>query len=580
LLGLNTPQIKDDVIVEESELQSDGTSVITRSFTVLAVDSLTKKITLAPDPSALVELSTERISKNDIVSITGGLAEGNYTFNEMLSDTEFTVNEDIPNAVSGILLFYFPSGASKVGFDNSANFFINKNVQKVLEEIDFREITHEPTGYPERENSHIEFDDATRTFTISPVTESFTFYCMGKKFVRTVPESIQIDDLEGVWFFYYYYASLVATQTPWKFNNHSVFTAILYWDSTNKKSILFGEERHGLVMDWSTHERLHSVDGTQIEPGGFKPINYIKQGDGSSNSHAQIGFTPGAIHDEDIEMKVTNMLSPSDALTPFAQYLGPIAKMPIYYRVGLTSDNVWRRIDATNYPFAWNVGGGPAYYNKYDELTDTWSLEPMTDNYHSAVWVFATNNIYEPLVCVLGQTEAESLILADVSNLYETLKLEKLFTLEFKFLWRILFKTSTSFTNEPKCVLEAITDVTQLIVNNDRYNVTAQYNGNANKGKFLEFDVGISSFDSPFEFPEPSFIRTIILRTVSNSTGVLGVFKKSDPTTPILEINFSGTNLRLNLTQIMQDGDEIYLEVLSGNFTKPTFRMWIQTNVF
>jgi hypothetical protein len=127
------------------------------------------------------------------------------------------------------------------------------------------DITREPNGFPNRTDSSIVFSDSSpdRTFTISPVGIYFEFYSLGRKFRKTVAESIQIDDTDGLWFIYYEADGiLTVSQTPWEYGVGQIFVAIGYWDTISSSWIGHGEERHGLTMDTDTHRHFHETFGT------------------------------------------------------------------------------------------------------------------------------------------------------------------------------------------------------------------------------------------------------------------------------------------------------------------------------
>lgn len=68
-----------------------------------------------------------------------------------------------------------------------------------------------------------------------------------------------------------------------------------------------------------------------------------------------------------------------------------------------------------------------------------------------------------------------------------------------------------------KNVQEAIEEALALAVANDRFLVLAQYNGNANNGRLLEFYSGIDSGDAPIVFGN---VNTNIINIVSSTTDV------------------------------------------------------------
>lgn len=333
-----------------------------------------------------------------------------------------------------------------------SSLFQADNVQDGLEEIDFRSILKEPTGFLNlRADSVISFTNATRTFAIGPVSTNFIYYIAGRRYEKTATETVQITDTEGFWFIYYNGATLTASQTPWAFDTPVAFVAGVHWDATNKQAIIFAEERHGLVMDWATHKYLHNVDRTQIERGSFDASGYVLDGNGSLNEHATIALSNGVIYDEDIIMPVTHSATPTN---PFEQYLTPLARIPIYYRSGSSASPVWRKLTATDYPVAAN-SPNTCRYNRLN--AGTWSLQNATNGYYLTTWVAATDNIFEPIIAILGDNEQPTIIGALKYNVLSQVDFPNLpFVKETKFLYRLTFQTSTTFTNAPKAVLRSI----------------------------------------------------------------------------------------------------------------------------
>lgn len=111
---------------------------------------------------------------------------------------------------------------------------------------------------------------------------------------------------------------------------------------------------------------------------------------------------------------------------------------------------------------------------------------------------------------------------------------------------------STPFESEPersngftsKNVQEAIEEALALAISNDRYLVLAQYNGNANNGRILEFFTGIDSNDAPLHFNGDTIVTSIISSTTANSSNAhIGFYDKfNDPglTTPLYTLDMNG----------------------------------------
>lgn len=129
---LDKGMIRDSAIVEEDELSSKG--IVGTAYSTVSIVSVvtgTKTVTITGD------LAEPRVQNKDLLVITGGLAAGNYSVNEVISETIFTVNEVIPNASSGSIDFFYRSGAEVTGIDYSTTKFdpSTGTIQEALNQI-------------------------------------------------------------------------------------------------------------------------------------------------------------------------------------------------------------------------------------------------------------------------------------------------------------------------------------------------------------------------------------------------------------------------------------------------------------
>lgn len=132
-------------------------------------------------------------------------------------------------------------------------------------------------------------------------------------------------------------------------------------------------------------------------------------------------------------------------------------------------------------------------------------------------------------------------------------------------------------------VQEAIEEARSRAFQNDRYSIPFNYTGNAGPGKWLFSFFGLDSQEAPFVFPEKSDLLTATLITDSPDTGVLGLFQFPDTVTPIY--TFALNNERVKTFEIdppleFVGLDEIGAKVISGNLSKPAFRIWISSTIF
>ena len=68
-------------------------------------------------------------------------------------------------------------------------------------------------------------------------------------------------------------------------------TAYVYWNATTGAAPYFGDERHGVVLDWQTHEYLHRTRGAAIA-NGFLASGYTLN-NSATNAATQIAIESG-----------------------------------------------------------------------------------------------------------------------------------------------------------------------------------------------------------------------------------------------------------------------------------------------
>jgi hypothetical protein len=334
-----------------------------------------------------------------------------------------------------------------------ASGFLSGADQTKLNRTQGGDITNEPNGFPNRTDSVMSFTPGTLTFRIAPTGVSYDVYVKGVKYTKSAPESALITDTEGLWYFYFDgTGALVASQTIWSIVNH-VPIAYIYWDSAGDTAVVFGEERHGVIMDSLVHEYLHNTVGARYWTGLVLSGSIV--GDGSLDAHAQVALTNGDVYDEDLLISIRHAAVPTP---PFQQFLTPIAQIPVYY---LSGTGQWRRWVTTNFPA--HLGAARLSYNLYS--APNWTTPDVdTNGKYVAMWLFATNNRSEPVIAVLGQRQDSNLNDAQAGNKYENLiSLTSLAFAEMKVLYRLIFQTSAIYANAIKARLRDVQDLRSIV---------------------------------------------------------------------------------------------------------------------
>ena len=284
------------------------------------------------------------------------------------------------------------------------------------------------TGWDRSDWDTVSFSFSYPTFTLTDSGGSHEFWVEGVKYSKTGDQTCTITDTEGQWFFYYNNSGVLeCSQTPWEIEDEDIcLVANGYWDAVNNEMILLGMELHTYHMPAATHYHMHEVIGCLYEEGFAI----------TDNADGTIDISAGELHDEDIQIKVTD-----DSGSGFWDQTLTPAELPIYYRDG--ASGLWRRTyNSTATYFVYQDGGDNPYWNN---PAGPWTQAVSDNNQYSAVWIVATNNIDEPVIVIVGQGAPSNLLnTAIANNDINNLDLSLLPAQEFKILYRVMIQNAGS----------------------------------------------------------------------------------------------------------------------------------------
>jgi hypothetical protein len=399
-----------------------SSSVANATFLDKTIDDLKKgKLGLYKVTSSEVgAIQDVQVYINEIADVLGVAGEGDIESKDY-SSTNFIENGDDRKVAIGKL---------DAGLYDTYN-----RVLTVEDDINTtQELVKEPTGFPNRTDTALSFNEASRLFTISPTASNFDVHIKGTKYNKGA-ESITIADTDGNHYIYYNSAGVLsetATFSPSLFENNAL-VSIVYWNSTNQKAAYFADERHGLVMDGATHGYLHTVFGARYLSGlGLQ--NFSVDGNGSLDAHAQFQADSGTIRDEDLVL--------TSPLT---------ASIPVLYRSG----SLWRKKTADAFPVIYNGTAGYAGTNiAYNEFTGgAWQLTEVINNNFVLIHIFATNDYQTPIIAILGTASHPNVPAARLAADSEISSISGLPFAEFVAVGSVIFKTNSAYTNTPKAAV-------------------------------------------------------------------------------------------------------------------------------
>jgi len=259
------------------------------------------------------------------------------------------------------------------------------------------------TGFPYDIEADVvlDFDNATLTFSITPVGDSFDVWVQGTLYTFSEAQTVTITDTEGLWYIVFdNTGTLTASQVRWNISADDVaLVCQVYWDAVNNQSIYTGFECHKYTASAAYHSWAHYCIGTLWDDG-------LAVADGGAGT---LNITAGTIRDEDITVPITD----GAGAGLWEQDLTPV-QIPIYYRTGAAGD--WRRVYnvTSNTYYAYESGGGDVYWNEF--VAGAWGLNACAANAYCVYWILATTEIDEPVIAVMGQGSESPLQQGAIDN--------------------------------------------------------------------------------------------------------------------------------------------------------------------
>lgn len=309
----------------------------------------------------------------------------------------------------------------------------------------------DPNGFVNQTDSVMIWNHTTRTMSIQPAITQYEYWHKGLRYIETTLKTLQISTLNGLHYIYFIEnQALFDDEYPPtdQIIKGVVLAMIVYWNNTQGIAPYVGDERHGMSMSWSTHDHEHFTYGARYK-AGLELDNFII-GDGSLDAHAQFDCTDGSIKDEDIDISIVDG-SP--------QQLTPILQAPVYFRIGT---DLWFRSEADNFPIMYSgkqayVGGSVVTYYTgansrpaYNQLVGVnWQLTEIGQDDLFLIHLFATNDIYNPVVAILGTNVYTKLKDAQNAAYSEIKSLTGLPFPEFTPIGTIIYQGNNTFANAP-----------------------------------------------------------------------------------------------------------------------------------
>lgn len=359
-------------------------------------------------------------------------------------------------------------------------------------------------GIVDRTATTISFTEGTRTFTVTPVSGSWTFYNKGTLYTVSATKTIQIADTSGARFIRINPSTLNLEDggsVP-DFTN-DVVLAYIYWNATTQKCIILGDERHGSKRDTTWHSNQHLNVGTIWRTGGA--LGYTLNN--ASTVSLDVG-TPLNIADEDLLHQITHSASPT---SDYQQILNTAASLEVLYLSG----TVYASTTQSTTP--WVAGTSLARYNLI--TGGSGSLVDASEGNYVTYWLLATNDTRRPVKLVLGRQSHATLDAAYAEDFTEY----GLSFAEQVFMYQIVVQTSASYTaNAAKIVIAAVRRVLTKLASSATSLPATQHNQLTGRDIADGHTIGaITGLQSALNAKQDTLVSATNIKTV-NSNSLLG----------------------------------------------------------
>jgi hypothetical protein len=335
--------------------------------------------------------------------------------------------------------------------------------------------TYSPTGWLPAQiwsKAVVSVVSTTKLGILLSASANLSWYWRGVKIdlgTTTLTVNSTADKAEGIWYCYSTDGGVTWLLTQTAFYIFDMVSGAIradlmawefYWDNTFNVALWIQPEYHAATWNRSVHGYAHEALGTRYSSG--LDISY---GLTAANNDTRVKITGGEVHDEDISHYITHSATPTAIGEQILGSAGTadanFGALPIYYRIGADASNIWRKVTASSYPFL-PVSNNYIYYNRNNAGTWDYTTSIGTSSW-VVYWIVATTNQSEPIVIIPGRLDNATLTAAQAEAFPA---ISTLFT-EFKLLYRIIYKTSSSNSNNGKCLIVSVTDYRRDAISNN-----------------------------------------------------------------------------------------------------------------
>jgi hypothetical protein len=308
--------------------------------------------------------------------------------------------------------------------------------------------TSEPTGFIDRTSSIMSFNPSTREFTLSPTSGSFNYWVSGNRYRLSSSTGLTIPNiLENNFIYFNNTNQFIWQPNVWTFKGNAQI-AFIFW---NPSGLTTGsvaaptyspdgymlEERHGIDMDYATHQRLHNYDGT-VSTALFSLSGFSVTPATPTQDTNTFSIEGGQIADEDII-----------SILPSLPDGGPYT---LFYRFGSNASD-WRWFKNVPLPYL----SSTTYITYNQNVGGSYQLTQLASNQYVNYYILGVPSVdtgYSYII-IPGQQVYASVALAQAESIY-SLSLGNLPFSEVALLYQITWRANNTYTSVGgRCRIEA-----------------------------------------------------------------------------------------------------------------------------
>jgi len=297
--------------------------------------------------------------------------------------------------------------------------------------LDSADVNGEITGFSDLSQSSVTFTTGTRELTLV-VPSLATYYIKGQQIDLIANAVLVLPSGSGLYYVYMDVSGALqqtSVYNPKTLISDNALVAVVYYDSATPAQSTSIDARNLVTIDWANREYVRQVN--TLAPFGFSLTLSNLTPNGTSNTDYQFTIASGSLRTPDRTYSVSS---------------ASVASSQVYTANNLaTSDYILN--PATTSPVILSSS-----IPQWNQLSGTWSLQPVTSGYYYNYWVVALRSQANQVVSIAGQAQYADPYGAFAEN-WTNVLVPGFDKTELEPLYRITYRHDSTYTNGAKSII-------------------------------------------------------------------------------------------------------------------------------